>query len=65
MSELEQIRQRLEIVEKELAALKRQRQRPDALPGWEHLDGIAADCPEFDEVLRLGRQYREKDRPNP
>ena len=63
MSELEQIRQRLDILEKEIASLKRQRQIPDALPGWEHLDGIAAEYPEFDDLLRLGREFRKKGRP--
>jgi hypothetical protein len=63
MSELEQIRKRLEIVEQEIAALKSRHHRSDAMPGWEHLDGIAEAHPEFDEVIRYGREYREKDKP--
>jgi len=58
------IEQRLETVERDLAALKGEvkTRKPD--PNW-----ISAICgtfegdPDFDEVLRLGRELREADQP--
>jgi hypothetical protein len=59
------IEQRLENVERELAALKGAvaRLKPD--PNWISLIcGTFKDDPEFDEVLRLGKEFRDADRPN-
>ena len=38
---------------------------PDAKPWWEHIVGAFADDPDFEEAMRLGREYRESLRPKP
>ncbi len=57
------IEQRLAVVEREIAELKRRLppQQPEA--DWvDAVSGVFADTPEFDEVVRLGREMREADR---
>lgn len=34
-----------------------------AKPWWEHIVGAFADDPDFEEAMRLGREYRESLRP--
>lgn len=36
---------------------------PETRPWWEHVVGAFADDPDFEEAMRLGRQYRESLRP--
>jgi hypothetical protein len=58
------IDQRLENVERELAALKGEIKalKPDA--NWiSAISGTFKDDPEFDEVLRLGKELRDAERP--
>ena len=62
----ETIEKRLERVEGELAALKR---RLDAAVGagpgkmdWLSTFGMSANDPEFDEIVRLGSEYRKSQR---
>ena len=58
------IEQRLEHVERELASLKGEvkSQKPD--PNWiSTICGTFKDDPEFDEVLRLGRELRDAEEP--
>ena len=38
---------------------------PDAKPWWEHIVGSFAGDPDFEEAMRLGREYRESLRPKP
>lgn len=57
---------RLAAVEDELAQVKRQLDagRPQAAPAsWERMSGIFADSEGFEEATRLGREYRESQRP--
>ena len=57
------IEERLTLVERELAELKT-RLPPEPKPeNWiEKISGSMKDFPEFDEVLRLGKEFRDADR---
>jgi hypothetical protein len=58
------IEQRLENVERELAALKGEIKALKPEPNWiSAISGTFKDDPEFDEVLRLGKEIRDADRP--
>ena len=35
----------------------------ESIPWWKRIVGAFADDPEFDEAMRLGREYRESLRP--
>ena len=59
------LQQRVEIIEQELAQLKRQIGGKDERPWWEQIWGTFANDPSFDEAMRLGREYRESLRPKP
>jgi len=64
MDSAKSIEERLATVERELAELKT-RLPPATKPGnWiEKISGSFKDDPEFDEILRLGREFRQADRP--
>ena len=60
------VEERLEKLEKEIAELTTARTGPgltgDKKPGWtSRIAGSFQDDPEFDEVLRLGREDRKLD----
>lgn len=60
--QIEIIDQRLTIVEKEIAQLKRQTQQPvtdETEPWYLRQAGRFADDPDFDEIVRLGREIRK------
>ena len=62
-----EIEERLIVLETEINLLKTQQMSPNkADPKWvlAHA-GRFADDPAFDEVIRLGREYRETLRPKP
>lgn len=64
--QIESIDQRLTIVEKEIAQLKRQTQQPmidEAEPWYLRQAGRFADDPDFDEIVRLGREIRKAGSP--
>jgi len=55
-------------LEKRLATLEREfeefKRRLGASPKtWRETFGMFADDPEFDEIVRLGKDYRKKQRP--
>ncbi len=58
--DLATIAQRLVVVEEELAQLK-QRVQPSDQPWYLRHAGRFADDPEFDDMVRLGREIREAD----
>ena len=58
------LEQRVEILERELQALKT-RLTDDKRPWWEKVWGSFAGDPAFKEAMRLGRAYRESLRPAP
>lgn len=56
------LEERVDAMEQELAQLKQQLQASkteDAAPWWQQITGVFKDCPEFDEAMRLGREWRE------
>jgi hypothetical protein len=69
MKDAKTIEERLAAVERELADLKT-RLPPEPVPmpkseNWvEKISGSMKDYPEFDEVLRLGKEFRDSDRPS-
>ena len=66
MDDNKSIEERLAVVERELAYLET-RLPPEPKPGnWiEKISGSFKDDPEFDEILRLGREMRQADRMMP
>lgn len=61
--DLATITQRLVTVENEVAELKRQVQPSTDQPWYLKHAGMFADDPEFQEIVRLGKEIREADRP--
>jgi hypothetical protein len=58
------IEQRLQNMERELADLKGEIKALIPRPNWiSAISGTFKDDPEFDEVLRLGKEFRETDQP--
>ena len=64
------IEERLTAVEAELQQLKREKEQNQPQDeqakgprGWRSIVGVFADDPEFEEAMRLGREYRESLRP--
>ena len=57
------LNERVAELESELASLK-QRLSPEPAE-WRSLIGAFANDPAFDEAMRLGREYRESQRPKP
>ena len=56
------VEERLSALEKELAQLKQQLAKDKsqtALPWWEKIAGTFADSEEYEEAMRLGREYRD------
>ena len=64
---LAQLSKRIEALELELAQLKKQMQAggKDVRPWWQRCAGRFADDPEFEDMVRYGREYRESLRPKP
>ena len=61
-----ELTRRVEELEREVARLKQERNGSlDDRPWWERIAGSFKDDPEFDEIVRLGREYRESLRPKP
>jgi hypothetical protein len=60
----EKIEKRLERVEAELAALKKRLETGDIprAKDWRRTFGTSANDPEFDEIVRLGQEYRKAQR---
>jgi hypothetical protein len=54
------IEERLAAEEKEVADLKRRVSRPDQSAAWlERIAGTFKDDHDFDEIVRLGREFRQ------
>ena len=56
---------RLATLESELTQIKQQlaAEKPQPAASWEKMFGIFADSEGFEEATRLGREYRESQRP--
>ena len=64
MSEVSALEQRVSALEKEVAELRRRVRPRETVRDWlERISGSFKDDPEFEEVIRLGREIREADRP--
>jgi hypothetical protein len=60
MSQTISLEERLAKLENEVAALKRQMTRIGRKRNWvKRITGTFKDVPEFQEVLRLGREFRQ------
>ena len=57
---LEQLERRVDDLERQLAELRRNCKPLRPLPGVDDTFGMFADDPEFDDIVRLGREYREQ-----
>ncbi len=59
------LEERVDALERQVALLMRGR-RADGVntPWWKRVAGPFAEDPEFDEAMRLGREYRESLRPS-
>ena len=56
------LEERVKVLETELAEVKKQlanEHTPDRVPWWEQRFGAFADSNEYEEAMRLGREYRE------
>ena len=63
MSEALELQERLSRVERDLAELKSRMHRLGAAKNWiDQVRGSFQDDPQFDEILRLGRELRQADR---
>lgn len=59
------LEERMTAMEQEIARLKLELQavKPqETIPWWQQISGVFKDCPEFDEAMRLGREWRESQR---
>ena len=54
------LEKRVEVLEKEVAALKDAGERVTAKPDWHSRIGKFKDDPGYDEAMRLGRRYRRR-----
>ena len=60
MPEIKSLEERLAAVERELAEIRGQLPLKTETKNWiEQISGSMKDFPEFDEVLRLGREIRQ------
>lgn len=57
---LEQLEIKVQQLEQRLTDIQRVLRPLSALPRVEDTFGMFSDDPDFDEVLRLGREYREQ-----
>ena len=67
MSAIEKLEQRITALEAEVAKLKEQSKNgePDTRPWPEKIFGTFANDPDYEEAMRLGREYRESTKPKP
>ena len=67
MSAIEKLEQRLTALEAEVAKLKEQGKNgvSDTRPWPEKIFGTFANDPDYEEAMRLGREYRESTKPKP
>lgn len=56
------LEERVALLEQEVLTLKRQLNKPVAVPWWEQISGVFADTSAFDEAVDFGRRYREAQR---
>ena len=57
---LEQLERRVIDLEQQIVQLRRAFEASPGLKGMQETFGMFANDPEFDEIVRLGREYREQ-----
>ncbi|MBM4088535.1 MAG: hypothetical protein FJ276_03785 [Planctomycetes bacterium] len=57
---LEQLEQRVRDLEEQVAELRRELTPLRPMGGVKETFGVFAEDPEFDEIVRLGREYRNQ-----
>ncbi|MCW3100847.1 MAG: hypothetical protein JWL77_6465 [Chthonomonadaceae bacterium] len=64
MTAVSDLEERLTRLEKEVEALKREHTGvvSDKTPWWEQISGVFKGSSEFEEAVRLGREWRESQR---
>ncbi len=63
---LEALEKRLTAVETKLEQLEKAKEADksdEEIPWWKKIVGIYADCPEFEEAVKFGREWRESEDP--
>ena len=63
MAQQSSLKNRVDILEQELASLKARINGNPASPWWVELFGVCKDDPLFDKAMKLGAQYRQSLRP--
>jgi len=58
---LEQLEERVNDLERQLAELRERLVAPRGPASVEQTFGYMGDDPEFDEIVRLGREYRQQE----
>jgi hypothetical protein len=61
------LEERIKVLEAELKEIKQRLDRESStspLPWWKKIVGVYRDDPEFEEAVRLGREYRDSLRPS-
>jgi hypothetical protein len=65
MSQVSALEQRVSALEKEVADLRRHAKPRETVRDWlDRISGSFKDDPEFEEIVRLGREIRAADRPD-
>ncbi|MBM4030708.1 MAG: hypothetical protein FJ291_02880 [Planctomycetes bacterium] len=65
MSDTTALEDRVKALESDIAELKRREGREETVCEWlDRISGRLAKYPEFEEVVRLGREMRQADRPD-
>lgn len=63
MTEIELIQERLTKLEREFEALKQRMEKPETMKDWlGRVSGRFKGDPDFDEIVRLGREWRQAQR---
>ena len=57
------LEERVAQLEEKVARLLDKREAAEETPWWKKIVGVYKNDPEFDEAMRLGREYRESLRP--
>ena len=57
---LEQLEKKVNDLERQIAELRREIRPLSPLPSVQKTFGMFANDPEFDEIVRLGREYRRQ-----
>ena len=63
--ELQTLKRRVDQLENDMSLLKSRASQPGQPPWWERIAGRFENDAAYDEIVRLGREYRESLRPSP